>query len=294
MNEQELRQAMRATMATVPTPPPMSENPVLDAARRVERRRRARWAGVGSAAAAVAVIGVAVVVVMVTSGAGGNQAAGPGTSPATTSSTTTTNTTTTSAATADTDPSWPNGQTDRTAHNGPEYDMGAALLTELDAVVPAGYESPDGLKGTGELAGAPMKHHQAQYVDTVDGTEVWEYSADAVVTKGGGYGRLIAEVNTPGNEMTGDGCALKPGLWGMTGTCTEVVVDGKRVGVFTSKDHETDQFDQWAGYRYDDGTVVFIGLADHRAFTNFPPLAGPPLTTQRLAELAADPGFRLG
>jgi hypothetical protein len=286
MNEQELRRAMRATMATATAPPAMNETPVLDAARRAERRRRARWAGVGSAAAAVAVVGVAVVVVAATSGAGGDQAAGP-------AGTTTTSTTKTGTTTRGTEPSWPNGQTDRTAPNGPEYDKGVALLTELGSVVPAGYELPDGLKGTGDLAGAPMQYHQAQYADTVDGSEVWEYLADVVVTKGSGYGRLLAEVHTPGNGMTGEGCGLKPGLWGMRGTCTEVVVDGKRVGVFTPDRGEADQFDQWAGYRYDDGTMVFIAQAHDRAYTNFPPLAGPPLSTKRLAELAADPRFRL-
>ena len=78
----------------------------------------------------------------------------------------------------------------------------------------------------------------------------------------------------------------------MDSTCTETMVDGKRVGVFTKTD-EGDQFDQWAGYRYDDGTVVFVGQARFRAFTNFPPLAGQPLPVHRLAELATDPAFRL-
>ena len=299
MNEQELRQAMRATMATASAPPPMSEIPILDAVRRTERRRRARWTGAGSAVAATAVVGVAVVVVATTSGAGGSGAGGVGGAAASSTATgTTTGTATvtgsaTSGRPSDTETSWPNGQTDRTARNGPEYDKGVALLAELAAVVPPGYESPDGLKGNGPLAGAPMKYQQAQYVDTIDGTEVWEYTADAVVTKGGGYGRLIVQVTSAGSESTGEGCDIVPGLWSMTGTCTEKVVDGKRVGVFTSM-KEDDQFDQWAGYRYDDGTVVFVGQADHCAFTNFRPLAGQPLTTQRLAQLAADPRFRLG
>jgi hypothetical protein len=289
MNENELRQALRATMATASVPPPMNETPVLDAAQRAQRRHRARWAGAGSAVAAAAVVGLAVVVVATTSGAGGADVGGTGGSAASSTHTGTT----TREQPSGTESSWPNGQTDRTAHKGPEYDKGLAVRTELDASVPAGYESPEGLKGTGELAGAPMRVHQAQYLDTVDGTEVWEYMADIVVTKGGGYGRLLAEVTTPGGETTGDGCDLQPGLWGMTGTCTEIEIDGKRVGVFTAKRGEGDQFDQWAGYRHDDGTVVIIGQAHDRAFTNFAPLAGRPLTAKRLAELAADTRFRL-
>lgn len=285
MNENELRHALRTTMATATQPPPMSELSVLDAARLAERRRRARWAGVGSAAAAVAVVGLAVVVVAATSGAGETDPGALRTPP--------TSTTTTSEQPTDTETSWPNGQTDRTANNGPEFDQGVALLEELDASVPAGYESPDDLLGTGDLAGAPMKDHQAQYDDTVGGVEVWEYMADAIVTKGNGYGRLLAEVTTPGNEATGEGCGLSPGLWGLEGGCSEVAIDGKRVGVFYSQNPELDQFDQWAGYRHNDGTVVWIAQAGFRAFTDFKPLPGPPLSDHRLAELAADPRFHL-
>jgi hypothetical protein len=287
MNENDLRQALRTTMATASQPPPMSELSVLDAARLAQRRRRARWAGVGSAAAAVLVVTMAVVVVAATSGAGGSQPGALRPPPPTSS-------TTTSEQPTDSTTSWPNGQTDRTADNGPEFERGQRLLDELDAVVPPGYESPDDLLGTGELAGAPMKDHQAQYAETVEGVEVWDYMADAIVTKGNRFGRLLAEVHTPGNGATGAGCDLAPALWGLeAGGCSEVTVDGKRVGVFYSSDPELDQFDHWAGYLHDDGTVVWIAQAGFRAFTNFPPLAGPPLTERRLAELAADPRFHL-
>lgn len=42
MSEQEFRSALRAMMTDTVPPPPMSEAPVLDAARRAQRRRRAR------------------------------------------------------------------------------------------------------------------------------------------------------------------------------------------------------------------------------------------------------------
>lgn len=288
MNENELRHALRTTMATAAPPPPMSELPVLDAARLAERRRRARWAGVGSAAAAVLVVALAVVVVAATSGAGGSDT-GALRPPPPSSTTSTTG----SEQPTDTETSWPNGQTDRTAQKGPEYDQGVTLLAELDASVPPGFEAPDDLKGNGDLAGAPMKDHQAQYLDMVEGVEVWQYMADAAVTKGGKVGRLLAEVETPGNGATGAGCGLAPGLWGMDGGCSEVLIDGKRVGVFYSNDPEFDQFEQWAGYRHDDGTVVWIAQAGFRAFTNYPSLDALPLTDHRLAELAADPRFHL-
>jgi hypothetical protein len=237
----------------------------------------------------VLVVTMAVVVVAATSGAGGSQPGALRPPPPTSSTTTSEQPTET-----DTSTSWPNGQTDRTADNGPEFERGQRLLDELDAVVPPGYESPDDLLGTGELAGAPMKDHQAQYGETVEGVEVWDYMADAIVTKGNRFGRLLAEVHTPGNGATGEGCDLAPALWGLeAGACSEVMVDGKRVGVFHASNPEFDQFDNWAGYLHDDGTVVWIAQAGFRAFTNFPPLDGPPLTERRLAELAADPRFHL-
>lgn len=296
MNEQEFRDALRTTMSATAAPPPMGEASVLDAAKRERSRRRALWAGAGSAAAVVA-IAVGVVVVAPSIGGGEEDGGlGVGGAPPSVASTDATD-----AAGSDpdkpTETEWPNGQSDRTQTSGPRADQGVTLLTELEALVPAGFETPDDLKGTGDLAGAAMRFHQAQYADTVDGVEVWEYMADVAVTKGDGVGRLLAQVTTPGGRAEGEGCELFPAAaWSVSeGGCTDVVVDGRTVGVYTisSSDPVGDQFDQWAAYRHDDGTVVSVAQATHRAFTDFPPLSGPVFTAEQLAELAADPRFHL-
>lgn len=293
MNEHDLKSSMRDTMANATVPPPMSETPVLEAGRRAKRRRRAGWAGAGSVAAVVA-IAVGVVIVAPNSG---DENPGLGVGVQTTETQPTEPQPTESVTPGeDTKTSWPNGQTDRTATSGPRADQGVRLITELDAAVPAGFGSPEDLKGTGELAGAPMWHHQAQYEDTVDGVQIWDYLADVAVTKGDGVGRLYVNVVTPGNPKTGQGCELlRQPVSSPDGTCTEVEVDGKRVGVTTlaGPDKKMIQFDEIATYRHDDGTVVSVSQATFRAFTDFPPLAAPIFTTEQLAELATDPRFRL-
>lgn len=286
MNEHEFRESLRASMSVNPEPPPMGDGPVLDAARRDRKRRRAMWAGAGSAAAVVA-IAIGVVVVAPSSGGDGGVAVGD--APPTVQTTDASD-----PSDKQTETSWPNGQTDRTQTSGPEAEKGVTLLNELEAVVPDGYETPDDLVGNGELAGAPMRTHQAQYQDTVDDVEVWDYMADVGVTKGDSVGRLLAQVITPGAHA-GEGCELAQVAWGVDGKCTEIVVGGKRVGVKTdpAPSAEAGQFEQWAVCRHDDGTVVSVAQSTFRAFTDFPPLKGPMFTADQLAELAADDRFHL-
>jgi hypothetical protein len=293
MNEYELRQAMRATMSTTAAPPPMSESMVLDVARQDLRRRRTRLAGAGSAAAAVAVIGIAVAIVATTSGAGAPGGKAPVGAPPTGSSSGQP-TGSSSGQPSDTKTSWPNGQTDRTASSGSEYEQGRALLDELVEAVPAGFGAPGDLTyGDPQYSGGPLQHSQAQYEDTVDGTEVWEYDATQPVTKGGGVGKLMVQVTSPDSRVSGEGCDLPP-LWGEQATCVERVVDGKTVGVFTTTDTgPLKRLDGFAGYRHEDGTVVFVAQAAEYAGSGKPALAGAPLSPERLAQLATDPRFGL-
>jgi hypothetical protein len=272
MNEQDFRDALRQTMAVSTAPPPMSDDNVLDAARRDRKRRRAMWAGGGSAAAVVAVaVGV---VFLASPGSGGG--VGVGGQPPQVQSTDQAQ----PPNTEKTEPSLPGEQTDRTPASGPQHDKGVALAEALDGVIPAGYASPDDPE---------LKTNQANYDDTVNGTELWTYSAIAPVTKDGGTGRLIAEVVTPRPDFTGEGCALTAQFWGMKGDCVEVVVDGRKVAVVTPTGD--DRVAQWAGFRHDDGTVVFI--AQSVDYNGTPPLAAPPLTADQLAALAVDPRFNL-
>ncbi len=295
MNEQEFRHALHDTMTAAAAPPPMSETPVLEAARRAQRRRKARWAGAGSAAAVAVVALVAIVV----GGGSGNDVPGVpvgGSGTPTASAGGETNggsavpTASAGGGTKDTEPSWPNGQTDRTARSGPRFDQGEALLGEVTAVVPAGFGAPDDLDYAEPGYSGPLRFSQSQYVDTVDGVEVWEYQGVQPVTKDGGVGELFVQVTSPGNLMTGDGCDLRPTLWGLEGDCHEKVVDGKRVGVFDAKD-DSGNFDTWAGYRYADGTVVFIAQSLDYPGSAKPAISSPPLSPDRLAELAVDARF---
>ncbi len=288
MNEQELRQALRATMATATVPPPMSETPVLDAARRDLRRRRARWAGAGSAVA-VAVIAASAGILLTNSGDGPGAVRPGGFA---TAQPTPTAGTAPGGGAQDTETSWPNGQTDRTARSGPESERGETLLARLTELTPAGFGAPDDLDYQEPGYTGSLRSSQAAYSDTVGGVEVWEYLGHQPITKGKGVGQTFVQLTTPGGGAVGEGCALKPTLWGLTGTCAEVVVGGKRVGVYTASRDRGD-FESWAGFRHDDGSVVFVAQSRAYPGSGRPALTELPWTARRLAELAASPVFRL-
>ncbi|HEY0448011.1 hypothetical protein [Actinophytocola sp.] len=296
MNEQDLRQALQATMTTVSPPPPMRETPVLDAARRAQRRRRARRAGAGSAAA-VAVIAVAAVVLVTNSDRSGTVQ--PGAHPPQ-GAVPTANASPGGGATSDTETSWPNGQTDRTARSGPRFDKGETLLGRLTEVVPAGFGAPTDLSyDDPAYSGGPLRFSQSQYVDTIGGTEVWEYTATMPVTKQNGVGVVTAVVTGPNNGATGEGCGVSSTFWGERGTCAEVLVGGKKVGVFSAAPADTGaggpgaRYEQWATYRYPDGTLVHVAQSLSYEGSGRPALAQLPLTAARLAQLAADARFHL-
>ena len=294
MNEQELRQAMRATMASVPAPPPMNESLVLDEARRAERRSRARWAGVGSAVAAVAVVALAVVVVATTSGAGGSDVAGPGgghqsTTSATSATSTPSGTSRDTESSSGTEPDWPDGQTDATATAGPRYETGVSLLESMVTVVPAGYEAPRGLEYTPDGGVGPLDMSQAGWEGKYNGVDVWDYYAALPLTKGNRMGELLIDVKAPGNPYTGAGCELG-NLWDWEGTCKERTIGGKRVGLWTGT---PDQPGKCAVYRHDDGTVVWVHQSPEYFGSGWPRLTALPYSDQRLLELATDEQFHL-
>jgi hypothetical protein len=285
MNEQDFRDALRHTM-TVEAPPPMSDAPVLDAAHRDRGRRRAMLAGIGSAFA-VAAIAVGVVVIG-PSGDEGVQVGGPAVQ-TTDQANQPPQTGTPDPDTKSTETSWPNGQTDRTATSGPQFDRGVTLAAALDAVIPAGYESPDDLTAGDAASGTyPLKSHQAQYVDTVNGTEVWSYDARAPLTKGNGVGELSVTVLTPGLGGTGQACDIAKSMGVPDGKCAEVTVDGKKVGVFASAE---DANFQTAVYRLDDGKSVAVTQSPVYSNAGRPGLDGMPMTSEQLAALAVDSRF---
>jgi hypothetical protein len=300
MNEQDLRDGLRGAVADSSPPPPMNPNTALDAGRRAHRRRRARWAGAGAAVAVTALAAGAVLalnrpdpggVLPVDMGsAPGGSANGP----------------------EGTKPSWPNGQQDRTATTGPQAQKGEDLLHALTAALPGTLTVDLAVKypqSDDAVTGA-----QAQFLDKAGDKEIWDYMATAAVTTKtapqAGTGRVIAEVYTPGKPGPADVCELAKTFWGVGGECTVKDVQGKQVGLVTKA--KDPRIGQVAGYRYSDGTVVFVAQSKDPnneggigrnvtgkdgAAPNGPgapaSMAELPLTVDQLAGLVLSPSFKL-
>ena len=286
MNENDLREAMRASLTITP-PPPMESAAAVTAGRRAVRRRTT-LAGAGAAAVLVAVTALAVNpgLRLVAGGDGGNA---PWASPGVPSAYPTP-----SDAGDNTKPAWPldgNGQPqqDATARSGEKYEQGKKLLGEVLAVVPAGWSKP-----TGETADQiPLRSHQAA-VEGDNSGKTWGYLASAAVAKDGGTGRLLAEVHTKDNGLPQEPCALARSFWGMGGACEIVTVGTAKVGVVKAAGGDRG-IDQWAAYRHSDGIVVYVAQSRtaSNGETNPEPLAELPLTEPQLAALATDARFHL-
>jgi hypothetical protein len=281
MNERDLRDALHNAMIAAPAPPPMNSGAVLEAARRATRRRRVGVAGAASAAAAVALIAVGAILLSGTPRTIAPALAGGG------------DVTTTTEPPDNTKPSWPDGQTDRTATTGPRFDKGVQLLDLLTASIPESLRAPTDLKpAAGASYVTELRSHQSQYADTVAGKQIWEYMVSIPIGANGKWGKLLAEVHTAGNQIPGEGCALTTQLWGMGGQCSLITVGGKDLGIATGPANNV-QFDQWTSYRHPDGTIVYIAQAKTYNFSGLHSLTTLPLTPQQLAELAMDPKFHL-
>ncbi|RZU75808.1 hypothetical protein EV384_4376 [Micromonospora kangleipakensis] len=280
MNGEELREALRGEMASTTPPPPLSAAAALGAARRARGRRRTAWACAGSAAAVLAVAGVAAIGAP---GAGGLSPGGPGPQAIP------------HPSSKDTAKPWPTGpdgrpQENRTARAGTRYDQAIRLLDEIVSVAPAGYTAPE--KPANQPADQmPLRDHQAQFEDKVNGVDVWSYMSSAALAQGERMGRLLVEVHTAGSQLPAEPCALARQFWGMQGECQLVTVGGAQVGVVVRPTGD-DRFDQWAAYRHPDGVTVFVAqgakLGDGR-----PGLTTLPFSVQQLAALAVDERFHL-
>jgi len=195
-------------------------------------------------------------------------------------------------STTDTKEVWPTGpdgspQEDRTARAGAQYDKGKKLLDDLVGAVPAGFAVPDGPED---------RYHQAQFEQKIHGKDIWSFMATAQVTKDGGTGHVAVEVHAAGNIYgVPTGCDLTTQFWGMGGHCRLVTVNGVQIGV-VDRPTTDDRFDQWAAYRYADGTVVFVAQGGKlmSALTTAPkPLTALPYTVDELAALAMKPAFHV-
>jgi hypothetical protein len=291
-NENDLREAMRATMTLVAEPPPMASAAALTAGRRAVRRRVAlTGAGATAVVAAVAALAVGPGIHLVADEGGVplTQAGGPGVSPGPADGRKVTG----EPATAepgpeDTQPVWPmdgNGkpQVDATSRSGLHFKQGRKVLDGVMAGVPDGYTTPTGKIGDD----IPLRYHEA----SIEATS-WRYAGSAAIAKSGGTGRLVADVHTPGDNTPADVCGIGAILGVEGGECTTRTVTGKEVAVLTSG---TQSWYNVVAYRYEDGTIVSVGqsLTASNGPGNPAPLAGPALTVEELAALATDPRFHL-
>ena len=281
MNETDLREAMRAATTTAP-PAAMNSAAALAAGRRAVRRRNT-LVGVGGAATLVALTALAVNLGLPRSASDGDNfvpAARPSVAP--------------TPSEADTKPAWPvdgNGQPqqDATARSGEHYNQGKELLDKVLAVVPDGWTTPTGSSSDG----SPLRDHQAQVIGD-NGKPPWEYQAFAAVAKDGKVGRLLAQVEMPGNGLPKEPCALTRTFWGMRGDCQVKTVGEHRVGVVVKATGD-DRFDQWAAYRYADGVVVYVAQSrnESNSGTSSKALKGLPFSVDGMAALAVDARFHL-
>lgn len=284
MNEEDLNKALHDVIVRSSPPPSMDPARALDQARRVRKRRRGVWAGVAVVTLTVGVgAGPALVANFTGSRSAGQMVAG-GTSttqPVPTPLSTATPTTRKSG-----DP-WPEGQVDRTATAGPRAARAVTLMHDLSSSVPPGFSTPD-LKYPD---GRPMRWPQGQYASNNGEQDYWEYQAVIPVQKAARVGQLAVKSTTPDGKPAMDPCKLARKFSGGTGSCTIVDVGGKKVGVVTTKGRGS--YDQWAGYRHDDGTVVYLAQAKKSDDPGRSPLTQPVFTARQLAELVTSAKFKI-
>jgi hypothetical protein len=298
MKEEEFTEALHDVMLRSSPPPSMDPAQALDRARRARKRRTAVWAGTAVAAIVVG-LGAGPGVVANYSGnrpvepmvAGGPDATPSAATPSTGTTASPqagTTITPTKPVTRKSDDPWPEGQTDRTATTGPRADRAVALMQALSKAVPDGFTTPDLEYSDGRA----MRWPQAQYASNDGEPDYWEYMATIPVVKNNGVGQLLVQSTTPSGKPAAALCVLAKQFWGGTGPCSVVDVGGKKVGVLTTKG-SGDRYDQWAAYRHDDGTVVFVAQTKKSDNKSRAALKQPIFTSAQLAELATSPKFKI-
>lgn len=297
MNEEDLNEAFHDVMVRSSPPASMDPARALEQARRVRKRRRVAWGGVAVVTLTVGVgAGPALVASftggpadqLVANGGGTTQpvATPSGATPSVSKPVSTVPPTTTPTTRKSGDP-WPEGQVDRTATAGPRAVRAVTLMNDLSSSVPPGSSTPD-LKYPD---GRAMRWPQSQYASNDGEQDYWEYQAIIPVQKDDRVGQLLVESTTPDGKPATDLCKLAKQFWGGTGSCTIMNVGGKKVGVVT--DSGRGSYDQWAAYRYGDGTVVYLAQAKKTDNPARSPLTQPVFTTHQLAELVTSPKFKI-
>ncbi len=279
MNEEDLNEALHDVMVRSSPPPSMDPAAALDQARRVRKRRRATWAGLAVVPLVAGVVAGPTLIAHLPGGGSTEPMVAGGTMPR--SASTVVPTTRKSG-----DP-WPEGQADRTATAGPRAERAVTLMDDLSSSVPAGFSTPD-LKYPD---GRAMRSPQSQYVSEDGEQDRWEYQANIPVQKDDGVGQLRVESFTPDGKRATAPCKLAQSFWGGKGACTVVDVDGKKVGVVTSKGN--DSYDQWAAYRHDNGSIIYLAQAKKSDHSEHAALTQPIFSTRQLAELVTSTKFQI-
>lgn len=286
MNEEDLSEALHDVMVRSTPPPSMDPASALTRARRARKRRTAVVTGAAATALVVAIGAAPALIGHYNRPVGPMVAGGPTpTQPMSTPRQSATVTPTTAPSTRKSDAPWPEGQVDRTASAGPRADRAVTLMHDLKASVPAGFSTPNLKYPDGSAMGWP----QAQYASNDGEPDYWEYQAIVPVKKGDRVGRLVVQSTTPDGKPAVSPCKLT--FWSETGTCTIVDVGGKKVAVINTNGQGS--FDQIAGYRYTDGTVVFVAQGRKSSDDTRRPLTQPIFTTRQLAELVTSPKFKI-
>ncbi|MGW6281297.1 hypothetical protein [Kribbella sp. NPDC055071] len=287
MNEEDLNEALHDVMVRSSPPPSMDPARALDQARRARKRRTVT---LSVAAVVPLMVGVAAASAVVANYSG-DRSSGPmvagstgTTRPGSTAPPKATTPTAAPTTRKSGDP-WPEGQVDRTATTGPRVDRAVTLLHDLTASLPAGFTAPN-LKFPD---GRPMNWPEAQYASADGEPDYWAYLASIPVQKDNGVGQLRVQSTTPDRKKATTPCKLA--LRFGNGTCTVVNAGGQKVGVVTAK--ERVGYDQWAAYRYDDGTVVYLAQVKKSDSSGRPALTQPVFTTQQLAEAVLSPKFKI-
>ncbi|MFF4810291.1 hypothetical protein ACFY03_18985 [Micromonospora chersina] len=275
MNEDDLRGALRRTMAATSPPQPMSTTDALVAGRRARFRRRVVSLCAGSATAVVLVAAVGFTGVLDSGRPDQSAAAEPS----------------------------PRSMADPTGTprlglpklTQEEWDArrtrAREMLNDLLAALPAGYTvvRDDPLNLPDSMA-SPSGIYQAHFI----------------VRQGKQTGAVLVEVHTPqsniGNRWQGDGCDLALEIWPYPrGTCQLATVGQVKVGVARARwsNEDPKRAAQWAGYRHPDGVLVKVAqisrpdISAHR-FGVLPELKKLPFTAQQLAALAVSERFHVG
>lgn len=285
MNEQDLKRAFQDVVVASSPPPAMDPGRALDVARKARSKRRSSLVG---AIVAVLVVGI---------GIGSAFALNPKETKdyilGAGSSSSNSNSKTAEPSTEWGD-EWPAGQSDRTAHNGPQAARGVMLLEAIKgSAQAAGYETPALKYADPGGQYGDMVYTQAQ-VESNKGEqpEIWLYTSYLPIRKDGKVGELVVVVSTPNPKSPTEPCALAKQFWGMSDAGCKVM-EGTTVGYAMSPSPNSN-VDSWVSYRAANGWTVTIGQSKTYANSGYPAMDAQPFGINGLVKMVTDPKFLLG